>query len=173
MLTVLAPGESLCPAALEALNHQGNVHLDFFQAEGARLPGESRVGAIARARNQVRQQGSAHYAFFLDRDVVLPPLALEKLAFALALRRHHAALAANYQDEPPCHPAPHVAMGAVLWIRSLLEQITFRWEPGRCECRCACLDLRALGYEIDYLPGLRAYHSKLTPEEIHARFGPS
>lgn len=171
ILTVLAPGECLCPAALEALNHQGNVRLEYFQAEGKRLPGENRVGAITRARNEARRQGSAHYAFFLDRDVVLPPLALEKLAFGLALRPHHAALAANYQDEPPYSPAPHVAMGAVLWVRPLLEKLHFRWEPRRCECLCACLDLRKQGYEIDYLPGLRADHAKLTPAQIHQWFG--
>src|SRR5262249_38320271 len=55
-------------------------------------------------------------------------------------------------------PAAHVAMGAVMFLRPVLQRIRFRSEPGRCECSCCCEDIRKMGYGIDYLPGVRAEH---------------
>ena len=57
-------------------------------------------------------------------------------------------------------PALHIGMGALMLPRSVLERIEFRAEPGRCECRCCCDDLREWGFKVDYLPGYRAGHVK-------------
>ena len=54
--------------------------------------------------------------------------------------------------------ASHVGMGATLFRREWLEKLTFRWEPGRCECQCCCDDLRREGFGIGYLMGARAWH---------------
>ena len=160
VLTLLAPGERMWPGALAALEDQGFVRVRHFFTEGRRRPGEDRIQTIARARNEAKTQGAAPYVLFLDRDVVLPPRGIERLAFGLALHWEYGALGINYQSPAPS-PAQHVAMGAVLFRRPVLEQIRFRTEPGRCECLCCCLDLRQLGYEIDYLPTIRAEHPKL------------
>ena len=45
----------------------------------------------------------------------------------------------------------HVGMAATLFRRERLERLTFRWEPGKCECRCCCDDLRRAGFGIGYL----------------------
>lgn len=158
VLTVLAPGETICEPVLAALQDQGVVTLAHHVVEGGRRPGESRVEAIAGARNRARWHGTAHYALFLDRDVVLPPLGVEQLVFGLICNPRYAALGINYQDEVRTSWAPHVAMGATLFVRPILEQIQFRVEPGTCECYCCCIDIRRMGYGIDYLPGLRAEH---------------
>ena len=157
VLTLLAPGEAVHPAALEALRNQGRVHVHHHLVEGRPRPGESRIETIARARNRAKGYGRAHYAAFLDRDVVLPPDGLEKLVLGLIFNAHHAALAINYQAPEPA-PAAHVAMGSMMLVRPVLEQIHFRTEPGQCECACCCADLRRMGYAVDYLPGLRAEH---------------
>jgi hypothetical protein len=159
LLTLLAPAESV-PAPVEAaLARQGNLKLRRHLVEGCPLPGETRVETIARARNEARGRGSQPLVMFLDRDVLLPDGGIERLALALAFRRSYAALGINYQS-PVELPAVHVAMGATLFHRSVLERLTFRTEPGMCECLCCCLDVRAMGYCIDYLPGLTAEHWK-------------
>lgn len=101
---------------------------------------------------------------FLDSDVVLPPRGIERLVFGLFFNRRYAALGINYQD-PVVGPSSHVAMGATLFLRPVLERIRFRAEAGKCECLCCCIDLRRMGYHVDYLPRLRAIH-------LHERFAP-
>lgn len=157
LLSVLAPGEALRPEALAALADQGAVKIRHFFAEGRARPGETRVDAIVRARNRVKREGQAPWAMFLDRDVVLPARALECLVLALEEDPACAALAIDY-GPPQSTPAPHVAMGAVMFRQSVLERLEIRCEPGVCECSCCCADLRAMGYRIDYLPGFRAEH---------------
>lgn len=159
VVTLLAPGESV-PAPVEAaLERQGALRLRRHFVEGRIGPGEDRVAAIARARNRGKYRGAEPLLMFLDRDVLIPDEGVERLVFALAANRHHAGLGINYQD-PVEGPAEHVAMGATLFHRAALDRILFRTEPGCCECLCCCRDLRALGYAIDYLPGLRAQHWK-------------
>ena len=157
VLTVIAPGETVAPEVLEALGRQGSVAIRHHLVEGPRAPGEDRVQAIARARNRAKTYGDAHYAMFLDRDVVLPPGGIESLVLALALSPHHAALAICYQDDPPIWSG-HIAMGSMLFVRPILEQIHFRADEDFCECFWCCEDLRRLGYRVDYLLGLRARH---------------
>ena len=160
VLTVLAPGDAVSPQVLESLRNQGCVELRHHVIDGPRRAGELRARAIARARNRAKWVGSAHYALFLDRDVVLPPAGVEKLVCGLLFNPHYAALGINYQAEERGPGARHVAMGATLFIRPILEQIHFRAEPDRCECYCCCSDLRRMGYGIDYCPGLRAEHQR-------------
>jgi hypothetical protein len=160
VLTVLAPGEAIRPPVLAALAEQGCVALTHHVVPGPRRPGEWRAAAIARARNAARRCGDAHYALFLDADVVLPPLGVERLVYGLVLNPGYAALGINYQRDTGELVPLHVAMGATLFYRPVLAAIQFRTEPGRCECTCCCVDLRRLGYEIGYLPGLRAEHLK-------------
>jgi hypothetical protein len=157
VLTLLAPGQTIYALALEALQHQGHVAITHHVVEGARLPGESRVAAIARARNRAKQLGQAHYVMFLDRDVILPSQGIEALILGLIFDPRYAAMGINYQEPVP-PGAVHVAMGAALFLRPILERIEFRAEPDTCECYSCCEDIRRMGYRIDYLPGLRARH---------------
>ena len=55
----------------------------------------------------------------------------------------------------------HVGMAATLFRRERLERLTFRWEPGKCECRCCCDDLREAGFGIGYQIDARAWHRPL------------
>jgi hypothetical protein len=162
VLTVLGPGRTIREPVLSALENQGDVALEHYVVEGTHpSPGERRIDAIARARNRAKQLGTAHYAMFLDDDVVLPPSGVEKLVYALIFNPRYAAIGIDYQGLAQPSPwAIHVAMGAVMFIRPILEQIHFRTEPKKCECYCCCEDIRRMGYLIDYLPGLRAEHLK-------------
>jgi hypothetical protein len=160
VLTVLGPGRAILDPVLAALEDQGDVELKHYTIEGEPpMPGDRRADPIARARNRARKLGTAHYAMFLDDDVVLPPLGIEKLVYALIFNPRYAAIGIDYQGFPQRSPwTTHVAMGAVMFIRPILEQIHFRTEPGKCECLCCCNDIRRMGYLIDYLPGLKAKH---------------
>jgi len=160
VLTVLGPGRAIHESVLSALKNQGDVTLKHYVVEGTPpLPGEGRIDAIARARNRAKSLGDAHYAMFLDDDVVLPPRAIEELVYTLFFNPRYAAIGIDYQHfAQPSAWAAHVAMGAVMFIRPILEQIHFRTEPNKCECYCCCEDIRRMGYLIGYLPGLRAEH---------------
>jgi hypothetical protein len=163
VLTVLPPGGAIDDRVLAALDNQGHVRLQPHVIEGPRHPGESRESAIARARNLARARVQAPYALFLDSDVVLPPLGIEKLVRGLYFNHRYAALGINYQDEVQTPWPAHVAMGATLFYRPILERIQFRVEPGTCECYCCCQDIRRMGYLIGYLPGLCAEHLRRQP----------
>src|SRR5262245_49552120 len=99
----------------------------------------------------------------LDDDVVLGPRCVAQLAEGLIKRPEFAALGADttgameqgwdHWDYPL-----HVGMAAVLFRRERLEEVTFRWEHSKCECRCCCDDLRRAGYAVGYLPGAEAWH---------------
>jgi hypothetical protein len=64
----------------------------------------------------------------------------------------------NYQEEVHTAWAEHVAMGALLFHRSILERLHFRTLPDACDCACCCYDLRRMGYGVDYARGMRAVH---------------
>jgi len=163
VLTALGPGRTIRESVLSALENQGDVKVEHHVVDGTPMPGESGRDAIVRARNHAKQLGTAHYAMFLDDDVVLPPRSIEKLVYTLIFNPYYAAIGIDYQNSvQPSPGAIHVAMGAVLFIRPILEQIQFRHEPGKCECLCCCEDIRRMGYCIDYYPGLRAEHLKYT-----------
>jgi len=163
VLTVLGPGRNIREPVLSSLKEQGDVELEHYVVDGIPLPGEWERDAIVRARNRAKQLGTAHYAMFLDDDVVLPPQGIEKLVYTLILNPRYAAIGIDYQDFVQTSSwSVHVAMGAVLFIRPILDRIQFRHEPGKCECLCCCEDIRWMGYCINYLPGVRAEHLKYT-----------
>ena len=162
VLTVLGPGRKIHKKVLFALEDQADVALNHYKLEGEPpLYGEGRIEAIARARNQVKKLGTAHFVMFLDDDVVLPKDGIKDLTYALFFNREYAAIGIDYQNAPrDPFGRIHVAMGAVMFLRPILEQIRFRTEPGKCECLCCCEDIRRMGYLIDYLPGVKAKHLK-------------
>lgn len=165
VVTPVAPGGEVRTPVTDSLTRQGHVDLRCHVVEGPEpIAGEHRSSTIARARNRMRRVGSAPYVMFLDSDVVLPPHGIEQLVFGLFFNLGYGALGLNYQ-KPVVGPSQHVAMGAILFLRPVLERIHFRTEPGKCECWCCCADLRRMGYHVDYLPGLRAMH-------LHETFAP-
>jgi hypothetical protein len=123
----------------------------------------NRWATIARARNAAKRLGPAPWVMYLDDDVVLGEACVARLREGLRKRPEFAALAAdsagemrrglNHWDYPR-----HVGMAAVMFRRDRLANLTFRWEPGKCECLCCCEDLRQAGLAIGYLPGAIAWH---------------
>jgi len=114
---------------------------------------------ISRARNEGKRRGAAAWLMFLDDDVVLAPGCISLLVRELSRRSMYGALAADYLGE--CRKGPvarHVTMGATLFRREALDQISFRWREERCECQCCCDDLRRLRWAIDYCPSAKARH---------------
>lgn len=161
-----------------ALASQRGVDLLVRRVVGTPGPGDpNRWATIARARNAGKRLGSAPWVLYLDDDVVLGPDCIVRLVDGLKRRPDFAALGADYSgalarslDRPD--ERLHVTMGATLFRRDRLEPLTFRWSPGRCECRCACDDLHRDGLAIGYLPEARATHLKgkdaLTPAKTSA-----
>jgi hypothetical protein len=155
VMTVLAPGQTMAPDARDALQRQGDLLLTHYRLRDARRWGEGKTESIARARNEMKLLGSSPYLMFVDSDVALPPLGIQRLLLGLQMDATYGALGIDYQG---MESGGHVAMGAVLFRRSVLDRIQFRWQPGICECACCCEDVRALGYRMAYLPGLKAKH---------------
>lgn len=123
----------------------------------------NRYETIARARNVAKELGTFPWVMLLDDDVILGPHCLAQLVEGLRRRSRFAALAADSAGEMKDgwdhwdYPR-HVGMAAVLFRRERLADLTFRWEPGRCECGCCCDDLRRSGHAIGYLQGAEAWH---------------
>ncbi len=162
VLTVLGPGRKILEPVLAALENQGDVELKHYVVDGPpRRPGESRVSAIARARNLAKWHGDSHYAMFLDDDIVLPEKGIEKLVYALVFNNRYAAIGIDCQNlHQPSSWNVHVGMGAVMFVRPILEKVQFREELGTCECYCCCEDIRGMGYLVDYLPEVQGKHLK-------------
>jgi hypothetical protein len=150
-----------------AMQAQEGVNLRVIRITGPTEPGDrDRFEAIVRARNGGKRLGSTPFVMLLDDDVVLGPRCVTRLAEGLINRPGFAALGADttgamelgwdHWDYPR-----HVGMAAVLFRRERLEEVTFRWEHSKCECRCCCDDLRRAGYAIGYLPGAEAWHRPL------------
>jgi hypothetical protein len=150
---------------------QEQVELKIHRVIGAPRPDDRcRLDTIARARNEGRKLSSSHWVMYLDDDVVLAPDCVARLVQALRGRPGFAALGADCAGEMRPrwenwdYPL-HVGMAATLFRRELLVKLTFRWEPGKCECRCCCDDLRRGGFGIGYLPGALAWHRPLARRE--------
>ena len=146
------------------IQSQVGVELRVHRIVGPPRPGDrNRLDTIVRARNGGRRLGSAPWVMMLDDDVVLAPDCVARLVEALRGRPGFAAMGADYDGEMTRWPGswdhpPHVGMGATLFRRERLAGVTFRWEPGKCECRCCCDDLRRGGWGIGLVPGARARH---------------
>lgn len=145
---------------VQGLREQVNMRMRVHRLVGERLADDPhRWETIARARNRARDLGKSKWIMFLDDDVRLAPHAIGNLYRSLADRPQHAAVGANFlQESSRERPARHVAMGATLFRRKALRQITFRWQDKQCECLCCCQDLRQLGWEIDYVDSACAFH---------------
>ena len=149
-----------------AIEAQVGVRPIVHRVAGEARPGDAnRWETIARARNEAKRRGSTPWVMFLDDDVVLEPDCVATLLRSLRRRPSFAALGADYNNEMagglrPWEYPTHVGMGAVLFRRSRLDQVVFRWEPGLCECACCVHDLREAGHSIGYHPEARARHQK-------------
>ena len=145
---------------MDALRNQQEVKVIFHQVVGDRRPGDvSRLDAIVRARNVGKKRGDSPFLMFVDDDVVLNNDCIRTLIEGLVVRPSFAGLGADYSlQQRGLRIAQHVTMGATLFRRAAIEEIDFRWEEGRCECLCCCLDLRDRHWGIDYLPQAKAIH---------------
>jgi hypothetical protein len=152
------------PDVLEGIQTQRDVKLTLHRVTGVARPDDhNRWETIARARNEARTIGVAPWAMLLDDDVVLAPDCISRLVTGLRQRPQFAALAADSAGEMNRawehwdYPS-HVGMAAVLFRRERLAGVRFRWEDQMCECLCCCVDLRAAGLGIGYMPGALAWH---------------
>jgi hypothetical protein len=160
VLIVSRDAGPLRPDVQSGIEQQRGVRVKIHRVTAApRADDPHRWETIARGRNQARRLGTAPWAMFLDDDVVLEPHCIRTLVEELGRRPQYGALAADYLGESRGTALTmHVAMGATLFRRSALRQITFRWEPGKCECRCCCDDLRRIWQGIAYAPEAIAWH---------------
>lgn len=128
-----------------------------------------RWDAIVRGRNRGKQVGKSPWVMFVDDDVVLDPHCARRLLQALIRSPYYAAFGADYLGEGvKGRVAPHVTMGATLFRRQALAELSFRWHDNRCECQCCCDDLRRRNWGVDYCPAAKANHKKrLESAELH------
>jgi hypothetical protein len=142
------------------LDGQTGLRLTPHRVVGTPLPSDAcRWETIARARNAGKSLGRSPWLMFLDDDVRLAPDAIDRLRRGLLANLLFGAMAADYLGEAAgACSTPHVAMGATLFRREVLNRIRFRWSKDRCECQCCCDDLRRQGIGIRYAPEARAWH---------------
>jgi hypothetical protein len=160
-LVVLSRTSELLHHEVErGISSQHDVQILVHRVLGRAQSNEGcRWETISRARNEGKRRGAAAWLMFLDDDVVLAPGCISLLVRELSGRSMYGALAADYLGE--CRKdsvARHVTMGATLFRREALDQISFRWREERCECQCCCDDLRRLLWAIDYCPSAKARH---------------
>ncbi len=160
VLMLVRPGHAPRSDIVQAIAQQSGVRVRLFVQVGHALPGDSnRWSTIARARNAAKSLGSARLVAFVDDDVLLDKNCLLELANELASEPALGAVAADYeQDQERPGRRGHIGMGATLFRRSVLEQLTFRCTDKLCECWCACFDLRSRGMEIRYSSVAKATH---------------
>ncbi|MHC4177714.1 MAG: glycosyltransferase family 2 protein [Planctomycetota bacterium] len=160
-VVILSRGDGPLPAEVErGLAGQAGVRLHVYHVSGDPRPDDPcRWESIARGRNLGKRLGSSPWLMFLDDDVVLANNCVRQLVGQLRRQAIYGALAADYLGQAVWGgPTRHVAMGATLFRRPVLDRIRFRWEPKKCECQCCCDDLRRLGYGIAYDRIARAWH---------------
>jgi len=175
-LVVLSQTDGPLPHAVrQAIESQVGVRLHVHRVIGRRHDSDpNRWQTIARARNAARCLGQSPWVMFLDDDVVLRPDTVARLLEGLKAYPAYGAFAADYLGETNgLALTRHVAMGATLFRRSALEQVSFRWSLGRCECQCCCDDLRRQAVGIGYLPGAAAGHLKKPAEPSQPEKGTS
>jgi hypothetical protein len=150
----------LNPAVEQGLRNQRGIQLVVHRVVGQPQSSDRcRYETIARARNEGKSCGREPWLLFVDDDVVLESQCISTLVNELRRRPMFAALAADYLGERREREiARHVSMGATLFRRAAVAQISFRWRENRCECQCCCDDVRRLGWAIDYCPAAKARH---------------
>lgn len=164
VVILLRPGDEASPQVLHALQNQRGVRAIVHLHTGSPQPGDShRRMTIARARNQGKRLGTAPWFMFVDDDVILAPDCIETLINTLTNSPALGAVGVRYghPDSPPGHPG-HVAMGATLFRRSVLQQFEFKGDIQLCECWHACLDLRRQNIGIQYCDATTA--TQIAPE---------
>lgn len=160
-LVILTPNEAPLRTEVAAgIARQSGVKLIVHRIIASARPDDAnRWATIARGRNEARRIGVAAWLMYLDDDVVLGEDCVATLVEELNRRPLFGAIAADYLDESQAGQcAGHVAMGATLFRRRVVQGVHFRWEPNKCECQCCCDDLRRLGIGIGYEPRARARH---------------
>lgn len=170
MIDVLMPvkeGRFIPKEVLDALLTQGIPFRLFVSTKFSN-------GDYPAARNNIKQYGRSPLVLMLDNDIVLPKGALSQMMHFLDEHPEYGAIGLPKQDfrnldEEALLHAAHVDMSCVLFRQEVLFQLTFRWPPpdenastGGCECGQACRDLRRMGFQIGFLPGLYAKHIGLT-----------
>jgi hypothetical protein len=168
-VVILSRGDGpLAEEVEKGLASQTSVRLHVHRVRGDVRPDDPcRWESIVRGRNLGKRLGSSPWIMFVDDDVVLAEDCVRRLVDQLRRNPIYAALAADYLGQRSwSRPARHVAMGATLFRRPVLDRVRFRWEPRKCECQCCCDDLRRLGYAVAYARRARARH--LPPDQRRA-----
>ena len=158
-----------------ALQHGVKTRLRVL--EGRPLPGDkNRWDTIVRGRNAMKSVGNSPWVMFVDDDVALGPRCITRLVQRLEREPQLGAVGSDYnQESKRPNWSGHVGMGACLFRREALEKIEFRWQPKRCECRCAAEDLRRVGYSIAYEETAHSKHLnqvrdvRIAKKETHPR----
>ncbi len=156
------PGDSPQHDVVAAIRNQQGVHVNLHVHVGHPEPTDfNRWFTIARARNQMKYHGLDPWVMFVDDDVILEPNCVFRLLCALKQNSTLAAVGADYSnDQIRLGRSGHVALGATLWRRAVLEKLQFRATQQWCECWCAAHDLRSNGIEIAYVKSAHAQHLK-------------
>ena len=154
------PGQPPCHEVLQAIRDQRLVQVTMYLHVGTPLPQDmNRWETIARARNTAKHLGDAPWVMFVDDDVRLHPDCIATLLSEFRQSDRLGAVAADYSnDRHRPDREGHVAMGATLFRRSVLERLNFRATDELCECWCACLDLGHNHVEIRYSAAAEATH---------------
>ena len=157
---------------LEGL-HKQNVNFKLWVS--TRDDGNQAAGA----RNRVKQYATSKYLLTMDNDLVLEPYSIKKLVTFLDRNPNFGAIAINKYRVPPGNGEAivesHIDSAPVLWRLELLKKITYEYRVQKdhegkdyigCECLAAGQDVRAMGYEIGFLTGIRCHHIKETKSHL-------
>ena len=160
VLMLVRPGRSPRAEVVQAIRHQAGVRTHLYVQAGPALATDyNRWVTIARARNQAKRQGTSPLVMYVDDDVQLDPQCMVSLANELAADSKLGAVAADYEhDQHLPGRRGHIGMGATLFRREVLNELTFRSTERWCECWCACMDLRKRGLAIRYSHAAKATH---------------
>jgi len=114
-----------------------------------------RVLNIPFMRHRLALEAETEYIFFLDADVMIPPLALETVFNEFENRKYIGMLGIRYE---PMHD--HVTMGATFMKTEVARKIKWTLTTDACECLNCIKDLQGLGLLSEYHPYLTARHIK-------------
>ena len=169
VLMLLRPGQAPRPEVVQAAAQQIGVTVNVYYQIGTPIIADrNRWDTIARARNAAKLQGSSPLVVYVDDDVLLESHCLQSLARELLADSRLAAVAADYShDQHLPGRRGHVAMGATMFRRDLLQSLKFRSTEHCCECWCACMDLRQAGYDIRYSVDAQARHLRASSAQAH------
>jgi hypothetical protein len=156
------PGDRPKREIIDAIEGQVGVQVRLHTHIGQPSPGDfNRWFTIARARNAMKNYGTAPWVMFVDDDVVLDRDCIYQLLLKLNHDPQLGAVGADYSnDRAHADREGHISLGATLWRRSVISRLQFRATNQLCECWCAAHDLRHNGIEIAYCDVAHARHLK-------------